>query len=372
VKTKNIIYFVKKTKIDHSSYRKCSFSYNIDLFKKICYYYFLETVVSKIMSGDSIIKINGNFKNKDILSLDQFSTTDLDLLFNHIPTMKALGANAKPSELLRGNIVTLLFYEPSSRTFGSFGAAVKQLGGQTIDIINPQQFSSVAKGENLEDTIRTFEAYSDAIVIRHPIVGTAIRAANVAKHVPVINAGDGNGQHPTQGLLDLATVYEKFGRLDNLVGVAVGDILNGRTIHSFMHGLSLYKNNTIYLLSPKELQLTRKDFNNFKKQGLKIIEITSEKDMPKNADFWYWTRVQKERFADLKAYEKVKDSFYLTKELISQFAGKNTIFMDPLPRVGKIDMRVDEDPRAVYLRSQIRNGMYVRMALIALVLGKLK
>lgn len=324
------------------------------------------------MSEPAFEKINGTFLHKDILSLDQFSTTDLTLLFKHIPAMSAIGANAKASDILRGNIVTLLFYEPSSRTFGSFGAAVKQLGGQTIDIINPQQFSSVAKGENLEDTIRTFEAYCDAIVIRHPVVGTAQKAAQAAKFVPIINAGDGIGQHPTQGLLDLYTVYEKFGRLDNLTGVAVGDILNGRTIRSFMKGLSLYKNNTMYLLSPRELQMTRDDFKDFQKRGLKLIEITSEKDLPKNADFWYWTRVQKERFSSLKAYEKMKNKFILTKKLIDEFAGKDTIFMHPLPRIEEINAEVDKDPRAVYLRSQIRNGMYIRMALMGLVLGKIK
>jgi aspartate carbamoyltransferase catalytic subunit len=321
---------------------------------------------------DSLIKnINGSFKNKDIVSFGQFSTKDLMLLFKHVKQMKAIAANSKSSDLLKGNIVTLLFYEPSSRTYGSFGAAIKQLGGQTIDIINPQQFSSVAKGENLEDTIRTFEAYSDAIVMRHPVMGTAKKASEIAQHIPIINAGDGNGEHPTQALLDLYTIYEKFGRLDNLTGILAGDPLNSRTIHSLIEGLALYKGNSIYLLSPKQLQLPKKDIENFTKKGIKITTIYDEKDMPKDTDFWYWTRVQKERFVDLKEYEKVKDSFYLTKELVTKFAGKNTILMDPLPRVGKIDMRVDEDPRAVYLREQIRNGMYIRMALIALVLGKI-
>ncbi len=324
------------------------------------------------MTNDSIKKINGNFKDKDILSLDQFSITDLQILFNHMKQMQTIAANAKPSEILKGNIVTLLFYEPSSRTFGSFGAAVKQLGGQTIDIINPQQFSSVAKGETLEDTIRVFEAYSDAIVIRHPVIGTAQKASEAATFVPIINAGDGIGQHPTQGLLDLATVYEKFGRLDNLIGVAAGDILNGRTIRSFMKGLALYPNNTLYLLSPKELQITREDLKNFENRGLKLVEIHNEKDMPKNADFWYWTRVQKERFADEKDYNKVKNTFILTKKLVNDYARKDTIFMHPLPRVGEIETEIDIDPRAEYLRSQIRNGMYIRMALIALVLGKIK
>lgn len=323
------------------------------------------------MTSDPVTKINGNYKDKDILSLDQFNPSDLNILFKLTKSMKTIAANAKPSELLKGNIVTLLFYEPSSRTFGSFSAAVKQLGGQTIEIQDPQHFSSVAKGETLVDTIKVFEAYSDAIVIRHPIKGTAAVAAEAASFVPIINAGDGIGQHPTQGLLDLYTIYEKHKRLDSLVGVAAGDIINGRTIRSAMKGLSLYKNNTMYLLSPKELRLTREDFADFQKRGLKLIEITSEKDMPENADFWYWTRIQKERFSTQAAYEKVKGKFILTEKLVKQFAGENTILMHPLPRVDEIDKKIDSDPRAVYLKTQIRNGMYIRMALIALVLGKI-
>lgn len=325
--------------------------------------------MAKIASA--VQQINGDFTGKDILSLDQFSPKDLTILFKLTAKMKKIAVNAQPSNLLQGKIVTLIFYEPSSRTFGSFAAAIKQLGGQTVEIQDPQHFSSVAKGETLEDTIRVFEAYSDAIVIRHPKVGAAKAAADAAFFVPIINAGDGIGDHPTQGLLDLATVYEKFKRLDNITGVAAGDILNGRTIKSFMKGLALYPNNTIYLLSPKELQLTREDYTNLTKRGLKLIEINSEKDMPKNADFWYWTRVQKERFANAEDYEKVKNKFIVTKKLVTERAGKDTIIMHPLPRVGEIETEVDEDPRAVYLKSQIRNGMYVRMALLALVLGKI-
>jgi aspartate carbamoyltransferase len=323
------------------------------------------------MPTDPNTKINGNFKGKDILSLDQFAPLDLKILFKHTTDMKEIAANAKPSEILKGNIVTLLFYEPSSRTFGSFDAAIKQLGGQTVTILNPQQFSSVSKGETFEDTIRVFEAYCDAIVIRDKIVGQAVRAAQAAASVPVINAGDGIGEHPTQALLDMYTIFENRGRLDHLTGVVAGDLLNGRTVHSLIRGLSLYPGNTIYLLSPKELRLTKEDFTDFEKRGIKLIEIFSEKDMPKNADFWYWTRVQKERFANEEEYEKVKNTFILDKKLADEFAGKETIFMHPLPRVGEITTDIDEDPRAQYLRSEIRNGMYIRMALIALVLGKL-
>jgi aspartate carbamoyltransferase len=313
-------------------------------------------------------KINGKFKGKDIVSLDQFSPKDISILFKLTKKMKQIAYNAKPSSILAGKIVTLLFYEPSSRTFGSFGASVKQLGGQTIDVQNPQVFSSVSKGETLEDTIRVFEAYCDAIVIRHPVAGTAKIAAETAKYVPIINAGDGIGEHPTQTLLDLCTIQEKHGRLDNLTGVMAGDLLNGRTVHSLLRGLSLYKKNTVYLLSPKELKLSKEDYQKFSSLGVKLIEIESDKDLPKNADFWYWTRVQKERFKSLEEYERLKTRFIVTKDLVAKKAGKKTIIMHPLPRVGEIDPEIDNDPRAVYLSSQVRNGMYIRMALLSLVL----
>lgn len=323
------------------------------------------------MTKDSVKKINGNYKNKDIISLDQFTPSDLAILFKHTKKMKVIAEKGKASDLLAGKIVTLLFYEPSSRTFASFGAAVKQLGGQTIEILNPQQFSSVSKGETFEDTIRVFEAYSDTIILRDKIVGQAQKAAEAAFFVPIINAGDGIGEHPTQALLDLYTIYETKNKLDGLTGVVAGDLLNGRTVHSLIKGLAMYQNTTLYLLSPKELRLSRADFKHFSEKGIKLIEIFSEKDMPKNADFWYWTRVQKERFTSEAAYEKVKNKFIVTEELMKEMAGKHTIIMHPLPRVGEIEPAVDADPRAVYLRSEVRNGMYIRMALIALVLGKL-
>ncbi|MGH7203774.1 MAG: aspartate carbamoyltransferase [Candidatus Levyibacteriota bacterium] len=321
------------------------------------------------MTLDSVKKINGNFKHKDILSLDQFTPKDLDILFKQTKKMKTIAVKAKASQLLAGNIITLLFYEPSSRTFGSFGAAVKQLGGQTIEIQDPQHFSSVSKGETFEDTIRTFEAYTDAIILRHPHVGATKVAADAAE-IPLLSAGDGIGEHPTQALLDLYTIYETHGSLDGLTGVLAGDLLNGRTVHSLIRGLSLYKKNTLYLLSPKELSLSRPDYKAFSDKGIKLIEIFSEKDMPEKADFWYWTRVQKERFKDQSSYEKIKNKFIVTEKLVKEKAGKKTIIMHPLPRVGEIETAVDADPRAVYLRSEIRNGMYIRMALLVLVLGK--
>ncbi|MBI4089743.1 MAG: aspartate carbamoyltransferase [Candidatus Levybacteria bacterium] len=314
-------------------------------------------------------KINGNFKGKDIISFDQFSTRDIKNIFSLVPKMRKIALLAKPSKILAGKIIVLLFYEPSSRTFGSFSTAIKQLGGQTVEIHNPQEFSSVAKGETFEDTIRVFEAYSDAIVIRHPQKGTASNAAAVAKFVPIINAGDGTGEHPTQALLDLYTIYEKHEKLDNLVGVLAGDMLNGRTVHSLIRGLSLFKKNTLYLLSPKQLKLSKSDFEDFTKRAIKLVEIEKETDIPKNAHFWYWTRVQKERFKKLKEYEKVKNSFIVTQKLLKKYGNPNLILMHPLPRIYEIEKEVDSDPRAIYLKTEIRNGLYVRMALLKLTLG---
>lgn len=315
--------------------------------------------------------ISGKFKSKDIISLDQFSQEDIQLLFSKIPQMQDIVQNQKKSEILAGTITTLLFYEPSSRTFGSFSAAIKRLGGQTVDILNPMQFSSVAKGETLEDTIRVFEAYSDCIILRSPNLGATIQAAEAAFFVPIINAGDGIGEHPTQALLDLYTIYEKHKKLSGLTGVIAGDIKNGRTVHSLLRGLSQYDNNTFYLLSPNELKLSQEDKDECIKRGLKLIEIQTEDEIPQNADFWYWTRVQKERFPNIENYEKVKNKFVLTPELLKKRGNDNLILMHPLPRVGEITIEVDSDPRALYLRNEIKNGMYIRMALMGLVLGRL-
>lgn len=316
--------------------------------------------------------INGNFIGHDILSLSQFDKNSVMFLFEVARQMRYIAKNALPSDILKGSIATLLFYEPSSRTRGSFDAAIKQLGGQTVVVENPQQFSSVSKGETFEDTIRVFESYCDVIVLRHPEKGAAKNAAQIAKFVPVINAGDGIGEHPTQALLDMMTIEEHAGKLSNLTGVFGGDIKNGRTIHSLLRGLSIFPGNTAYLLSPQTLCLDKKSLEGFKKSGLKIVEIESMSKIPKKADFWYWTRVQKERFENYEEYKKVNNQFIITKNNFDRLASKNTILLHPLPRVGEIDPALDEDPRAQYLATQVRNGMYVRMALVALILGKIR
>jgi aspartate carbamoyltransferase catalytic subunit len=315
--------------------------------------------------------ISGNFKGKDIVSFDQFSVEDLHMLFDLTGRMKHIAVNKEPSHLLEGLLIALLFFEPSSRTFSSFAAAVKRLGGQTIEMHNPETASSVNKGESFEDTIRVLEAYSNAIVLRHQFAGAAREAAQAAEFVPVINAGDGNNEHPTQTLLDLYTLYEHFGRLDHLTGLLAGDCLNSRTIHSLLRGLSLFKNNTVYLLSPRSLRLTRDDFLALSNRGIKIIEISDVRDIPTDCHFWYWTRLQKERFASRTEYQdNLKAVVVVTPHLLQTYARKDMILMNPLPRVESIDPAVDMDERAVYLRSQIRNGLYTRMALLALILGR--
>lgn len=315
-------------------------------------------------------KIDGNFKNKDIVSLDQFDKASILKLFKVTEKVRKM-AFRKSCKILVGKMGTLLFYEPSSRTFSSFASAIKQMGGQTIEYQNPMQTSSAVKGETLEDTIRVFENYCDFIIIRHPEVGTAEKAAEAAERVPVINGGDGIGEHPTQALMDLYTIYSQFGKLNNLTGLMAGDLLYGRTVHSLMRGLSNFSGNTLYLLSPKSLKLELGLVKELLKRKIKLIEIESEKEIPDDCHFWYWTRVQKERFKSLSDYEKVKNSFILTPLLLRRFGNKKMIIMHPLPRVGEIETRVDSDPRAIYLTRQIQNGVYVRKALLGLVLGRI-
>lgn len=307
------------------------------------------------------------FFGKDIISLDQLDRKSIEFLFQEVKRIKKTPVK-KLLKTLLGKVVGLMFFEPSTRTFSSNSAAVKRLGGQTVEYQNPLETSSVVKGETVEDTTKMMEQYCDAIVMRHPIAGTLRKVAEVSD-IPVINAGDGIGEHPTQALLDMFTVFEKHKHLDNIKGLMVGDLLNGRTVHSIIKCLSIFRNNTLYLLSPKQLRLSDKDLEEAKKRKIKLIEIKSFEEIPVDCHFWYWTRVQKERFIDKNEYEKLKLSFILTKKLVDEKAGKNTLIMHPLPRVGEIELAVDPDPRAVYLTTEPKNGMYVRMALLKLILN---
>jgi aspartate carbamoyltransferase len=268
-------------------------------------------------------------------------------------------------DLLKGKILANLFYEPSTRSSSSFTSAMERLGGSLIPI-NEVHYSSVAKGESLPDTIRTLECYADVIVLRHPEVGASELAAKFAKK-PVINAGDGIGEHPTQALLDTFTIYEELGTLDGLSVSMLGDLKFGRTVHSLARLLSLYEVSINYV-SPDILRIPEEIFDEVKENDTSQSEFDSLDPVIGDADVLYVTRVQKERFENLDEYERVKNAFVITPDTLAT-AKERMIIMHPLPRIGEISMEVDNDPRAAYFR-QMEYGLYVRMALLAMVLGK--
>jgi|SRR5579859_273393 len=308
-----------------------------------------------------------NFYQQDILTADQFTKDDLQHILAVAKKMEKV-VNTKGSlDLLKGKLMTALFYEPSSRTFGSFVASMQRLGGGFIPL-QGVQYSSVVKGETLADTVRTFSCYTDIVVIRHPDVGSAKIAAEFCDK-PVINAGDGVGEHPSQALLDFFTISHHFGSLDGLTITMVGDLLNGRTIHSLSKLLSLHKGMTFNFVSPDILRLPSNLLEKLRERGVKVRELETLDEVLKDTDVLYVTRVQKERFTDLDLYEKLKHHYIITPTLLKP-AKKTAIIMHPLPRVGEISMDVDLDKRAVYITEQMRNGMYVRMALLALILLK--
>ena len=302
----------------------------------------------------------------DILSVDQFDREKLNYIFSRGREMREMVGRVHGTDLLKGRVLACLFYEPSTRTSASFIAAMERLGGSVIPITQGVQFSSVSKGETLADTIRTLEQYSDVIVLRHPEIGSA-RVAAEAASIPVINAGDGPGEHPTQALLDLFTIREEMGRIDGLKIAMVGDLRYGRTVHSLTK-LLLHFDVSLRFVSPEILRMPLKIMNEVRDRGLNVRETHDVADVIENADVLYVTRVQKERFSDMAQYDEVKDNYIITPELMKQ-AKEKMVVMHPLPRVGEISTEVDADPRAAYFR-QVRNGMYIRMAVLAAVLGK--
>ena len=324
----------------------------------------------EMMGKTAVNGLNGTHANglagQDILSVDQFDRETLQYIFARAREMREMVHRFHGSDLLKGHVLACLFYEPSTRTSSSFIAAMERLGGSVIPITQGVQFSSVSKGETLGDTIRTLEQYSDAIVLRHPEIGSAKEAASYA-NIPVLNAGDGPGEHPTQALLDLFTIREELGRVDGLKVAMVGDLRFGRTVHSLTKLLLQY-DVKLRFVSPEMLRLPLKIMNEVIDKGVEVRETHDVADVIENADVLYVTRVQKERFSDLAQYEEVKNYYNITPELM-QRAKEKMVVMHPLPRVGEIHPDVDKDPRAAYFR-QVKNGMYIRMALLAAVLGK--
>lgn len=263
---------------------------------------------------------------------------------------------------LKGKILAALFYEPSTRTRLSFETAMNRLGGSVISA-EGIQFSSMYKGETIEDTMMIVGQYADIIAMRHPEAGSADRAAS-ASPVPFINAGDGPGQHPTQAMLDLYTIKKECGKLDGLRIAMVGDLRYGRTVHSLSFLLGLYDEVHFTLISPKELTMPPKVTDFYKEKNIEFAE-TTDIAAGLDCDVLYMTRVQQERFTDKAEYERLKLKYILTADMVH---GRKTIVMHPLPRVGEIAAGVDALPNAAYFR-QARNGVPVRMALLEMLLG---
>jgi len=310
---------------------------------------------------------NAPWYGKDIISVKQFSREDLEYIFGVAHEMRGMVERVGTFDLLKGKILANLFYEPSTRTSSSFTAAMERLGGSVIPI-NEVKYSSVSKGESLTDTIRTLECYADVIVLRHPETGSASIAAKAARK-PIINAGDGTGEHPTQALLDAFTIFEELGvgEIDGMTVTMLGDLKYGRTVHSLARLLSMY-NVKLNYVSPDILKMPKEVMDEVGAKGIPQAEYsTLEKVLPET-DVLYVTRVQKERFEDPADYEKVKGVYVIDPEVMKA-AKKEMIVMHPLPRVTEISMDFDDDPRAAYFR-QMEYGLYVRMTLLAMVLGK--
>ena len=299
---------------------------------------------------------------RHIISMRDFSRDEIDGILTKAKEFEPI-AMGKKSDLLSGKILATLFYEPSTRTRLSFETAMKRLGGEVIDL-GALEASSVAKGETLADTIRVIENYADAIVLRHPKEGSA-RMASEYSRVPIINAGDGAGHHPTQTLLDLYTIMRESS-LSPLKIALVGDLKYGRTVHSLAYALSLYKAD-MTLVSPAQLRMPEVIKKDLKKQGASISETTSMEDVIGNIDVLYVTRIQKERFPDPAEYQKVAGSYRVTEELLKK-ARDNLIVMHPLPRIDEIDPAVDKTKYARYFQQSFY-GVPVRMALLAMALG---
>jgi aspartate carbamoyltransferase len=307
----------------------------------------------------------GSLKGKDILHGNQFSNKEIDAIIKTASEFERELKKKNSLNLLKGKLLATLFYEPSTRTRMSFETAMQRLGGGVIGMGSVES-SSVAKGESLVDTVRTVSQYADVIVIRHPRTGSAKEAAD-AVDVPVINAGDGAGQHPTQALLDIYTIHKELKTLKNLRVSLAGDLKYGRTVHALVELLSLY-GARLHFVSPNTLRMPEGITSNLKQKGIEVEETEDLLKAASESDLIYMTRIQKERFENLSDYERVKGSYVINGEFLKRL-GKKIVILHPLPRVDEINPEVDSFPGAAYFR-QVRNGVFVRMALLAMILGK--
>lgn len=304
-------------------------------------------------------------KGKDILHGNQFTKKDIYSLMKLASEFEKETKRKSLIPILKGKILATLFFEPSTRTRLSFETAMQRLGGGVISM-GSVEGSSVAKGESLIDTVKTVSQYADVIVLRHPKIGSAIEAAN-ATDIPIINAGDGSGQHPTQALLDVYTIFKEFGRLNNLSISLVGDLKYGRTVHALVELLSLF-NIKLFFVAPYSLRIPIDITDRLKEKGLDIVETEDLISSAKESDIIYMTRIQKERFSDLSEYERLKDKFIIDNDFLKRI-DKKLVIMHPLPRVNEINPEIDSYEGAAYFR-QVKNGLYIRMALLAKIMGK--
>lgn len=304
------------------------------------------------------------FEGRDIISIKDFSKDEINHVFKVARNMEPLAA--KGSDMLKGKILATLFFEASTRTRLSFESSMQRLGGSTIGFAEAE-IASVRKGENLADTVRTVENYADIIAMRHPLEGAARLAAEFSK-VPIVNGGSGAEEHPTQALLDVYTMLKERGRIEGSKIALVGDLRYGRTVHSLAYALSLY-DIELYLVSPETLRMRREVLQTIKER-IQVTEKTSLEKIVPMVDVLYVTRIQKERFPDPAEYAKVKGSYRIDLEALSD-AKRNLIVMHPLPRVDEIAPEVDDTQYARYFQ-QVGNGIVVRMALLALILGAIK
>lgn len=295
----------------------------------------------------------------DIISIRDISKADIELIHKKAEEMErftSIGTN-----IAQGKILSALFFEPSTRTMMSFQSAMQRLGGSVIGFSDTST-TSVKKGETLVDTVLTMEKYSDVMVIRNPLEGSARLAADVAS-IPVINAGDGANQHPTQTLLDLYTMKKEFGELDGLKVALLGDLKYGRTVHSLAYALSMYDVELV-MVSPDELRMPV-GVRNYLAGKVPYTEIIDLEELP-DVDIVYATRIQKERFADPNEYERTKDAYRIDLDSLRRIGDAK--IMHPLPRVSEIAKEVDSTPNAIYFK-QARNGIPVRMAILSILLG---
>lgn len=303
---------------------------------------------------------NTNLKNRNLISISDYSREEFLKILDLAETFEE---NPR-QDLLKHHVIASLFFEPSTRTRLSFESAISQLGGKIVGFTDAAS-SSTKKGESLKDTILTVCNYSDLIVMRHPLDGSSRYAGEVST-VPVINAGDGSNQHPTQCLLDLYSIRKTQGTLDNLKIALVGDLKYGRTVHSLVEAMSHF-NTEFHLVSPVELKLPSTVKRHIKNAGLQYYQYTELEDVMEFSDVVYMTRIQRERFSEPMEYEKVKNSYVLSRNMLHG-SKDNMRVLHPLPRVNEITEDVDADPKAYYFQ-QALNGVYVRQALLTAILG---